>query len=71
MAWRAAYHSLARGNRRYGEAFLEGNFSPVSDELFERELPVDGGGALPRDLDGAFLRVGPNPALRPVGGYHW
>jgi hypothetical protein len=26
---------------------------------------------LPAGLDGVFLRVGPNPLLKPLGGYHW
>jgi hypothetical protein len=27
--------------------------------------------SLPSGLDGVFLRVGPNPLLKPLGGYHW
>lgn len=34
-----------------------------------RDLRVEG--SLPVDLDGAFLRVGPNPKFPPLGGYHW
>jgi hypothetical protein len=26
---------------------------------------------LPSGLEGVFLRVGPNPMLKPLGGYHW
>lgn len=28
-------------------------------------------GALPKELRGVFLRIGPNPAFSPLGGYHW
>jgi hypothetical protein len=28
-------------------------------------------GKLPPGLEGVFLRVGPNPLLKPLGGYHW
>ncbi|KIY93328.1 carotenoid cleavage dioxygenase, partial [Monoraphidium neglectum] len=53
----------------YGEVFLEGNFAPVAEERFNKDLEVLEG-AVPAELEGAFLRVGPNPALPPVGGYH-
>ena len=32
-------------------------------------LPVIG--EIPRDLDGVYLRNGPNPQFPPVGRYHW
>jgi hypothetical protein len=67
--WGAAYRALSAGNKQYGGAFLEGNFAPVDEERYSPALPVEG--ALPLELDGAFLRIGPNPALPPVGGYHW
>jgi carotenoid cleavage dioxygenase len=49
--------------------FLEGNFAPVEREIAVDELPVDG--ELPRDLEGLFLRNGPNPQFPPLGRYHW
>ena len=39
--------------------FLDGNFSPVSDERDAENMEVIG--AIPEDLQGHFLRVGPNP----------
>ena len=111
-----------------GAAFLSGNFAPVSEEVFQANLPLVTavglvqpsasssskkqakavGGArtgtnddtddvaqqrdadvaapttptvtprlygrsatLPAGLNGAVLRTGPNPALKPLGGYHW
>ncbi|GBF94451.1 hypothetical protein Rsub_07265 [Raphidocelis subcapitata] len=70
VVWKQLYHALSRPNKAYGEVFLEGNFAPVPEELFEAALEVVEG-AVPPEIDGAFLRVGPNPALPPVGGYHW
>lgn len=49
-----------------GEYFLQDNFAPVADELTEFDLPVDG--AIPADLNGWYLRNGPNPRQ---AGAHW
>lgn len=48
--------------------FLSGNFAPVRSED-DFQLTVRG--ELPRDLNGALLRVGPNPQFPPRGAYHW
>ena len=42
---------------------------PVQDEIVEKNLRVKGD--LPQDLRGMFVRNGPNPQIRPTGGYHW
>ena len=42
-----------------GEFFQRGNYAPVADELTEFDLPVEG--AIPAELDGWYLRNGPNP----------
>jgi carotenoid cleavage dioxygenase len=39
--------------------YLDGNFAPVPDELGAIDLPVEG--ALPPELQGRYLRNGPNP----------
>ena len=39
--------------------FLDGNFSPVAEERDAEGMEVIG--AIPKDLQGHFLRVGPNP----------
>ena len=39
--------------------FLDGNFSPVADERDSVEMQVLG--EIPQDLQGHFLRIGPNP----------
>jgi carotenoid cleavage oxygenase len=49
--------------------FLMGNYGPVDREVTTGDLPVDG--QLPRELDGCYLRIGPNPYTMPTGPYHW
>ncbi len=49
--------------------FLEGNFAPVRAETQAENLRVVG--ALPRALEGMFVRNGPNPQFPPRGRYHW
>jgi carotenoid cleavage dioxygenase-like enzyme len=49
--------------------FLTGLFAPVSREITADDLPVIG--EIPRDLEGVYLRNGPNPTLQPRGRYHW
>lgn len=50
-------------------SFLEGNFAPVSEEHTADTLKVTG--AIPKALDGLFVRNGPNPQFPPAGKYHW
>ncbi|HEX2284528.1 MAG TPA: carotenoid oxygenase family protein, partial [Mycobacterium sp.] len=49
-----------------GQFFQRGNYAPVTDELTEFDLPVDG--AIPAELNGWYLRNGPNPRQ---AGAHW
>jgi len=49
--------------------YLEGNFAPVHEEITVDNLTVIG--ELPRDLNGMFVRNGPNPRFKPEGNYHW
>ena len=56
----------------FGEAYgpmLTGPFAPVPEELELTELPVLRG-AIPADLNGVYLRVGPNTRFAPQGRYH-
>ncbi|SEH60008.1 carotenoid cleavage dioxygenase [Mycolicibacterium rutilum] len=46
--------------------FQTGNYAPVADELTAHDLPVQG--AIPADLDGWYLRNGPNPRQATA---HW
>lgn len=49
--------------------YLNGVFAPVTGERILEKLPVQG--ELPRELNGFFLRNGPNPRFTPPGRYHW
>ena len=49
-----------------GQFFQKDNYAPVADELTEFDLPVEG--TIPAELDGWYLRNGPNP--RQATG-HW
>lgn len=49
--------------------YLQGLYAPVSAETTAIDLPVIG--EIPRDLHGAFVRNGPNPAQSPEGLHHW
>jgi carotenoid cleavage dioxygenase len=49
--------------------FLQGNFAPVQEEITVDNLQVIG--TLPPEMDGMFVRNGPNPQFPPLGNYHW
>lgn len=51
----------------YGPALM-GPFAPVLDESVWRDLKVVG--EIPQDLNGVYLRNGPNPKYPPQGRYH-
>ena len=53
-----------------GNRYLAGNFGPVQEELTAFDLPVTG--RIPDQLDGRYLRNGPNP-VTPVDPrlHHW
>ena len=47
---------------------LNGPNAPVHDEIVAHDLPVIG--ELPKDLNGVYVRNGPNPYFDPVWRYH-
>ena len=50
--------------------YLEGNYSPVTDEVTAFDLPVIG--QLPEQLNGRYLRNGPNPwSVDDPDKHHW
>jgi carotenoid cleavage dioxygenase len=49
--------------------FLRGNFAPVQEEITADTLKVIG--RLPPEMDGMFVRNGPNPQFPPLGHYGW
>ena len=49
--------------------FLTGIHEPMERELTIEDLPVTG--AIPAQLDGRYLRIGPNPVNPDAAGHHW
>src|SRR5262245_37505687 len=50
--------------------YLSGNFAPLLVECDANDLVIEG--EMPRDLNGALYRVGPNPQFPPFGqSHHW
>lgn len=49
--------------------YLEGPFAPVTEELTLTDLEVTG--TIPADLDGRYVRNGPNPVAADPAAYHW
>ena len=50
--------------------FLRGNYAPVDEELNQDCVEVIG--KIPKELEGAFLRIGSNPVfVKDVEKYHW
>lgn len=49
--------------------FLNGNYAPWREEGDAYDLEVEG--EIPRELNGALYRIGPNPHFKPRGRYHW
>ncbi len=53
---------------RVADPYRSGAFAPVHDEVDVDDLEVLG--AIPPELNGSFLRNGPNPMFEPSGRYH-
>src|SRR5439155_24692448 len=49
--------------------FLKNEFAPVHEEVTADKLKVVG--TLPKELDGMYVRNGPNPQFPPRNNYHW
>ncbi len=49
--------------------YLLGGYAPIHQESELQNLEVIG--EIPRDLNGLFVRNGPNPRYVPKGRYHW
>ncbi len=60
---------LSPSAARTEDPYMQGNFAPVDRELTLRDLRVRG--ALPSDLSGVLMRVGPNPAGPVSEKHHW
>ncbi|EFC42714.1 retinal pigment epithelial membrane protein [Naegleria gruberi] len=49
---------------------MNGNFAPIHDELTITKLPIISG-EIPKDLNGIYARIGPNPQFNPLYNLHW
>jgi len=49
--------------------YLNGNFAPVTEEITAFDLDVTG--QIPMELNGRYLRNGPNPRSADPASYHW
>ncbi|HTK80167.1 MAG TPA: carotenoid oxygenase family protein [Rhizomicrobium sp.] len=57
-------------NRDSRSPYLSGNYAPVRSEDDFADLPITG--EIPRELDGALYRNGPNPQFEPRDpNHHW
>lgn len=68
----AGVTGLAGLNRKRldGEnAFLRGIHAPMTEELTLENLSVTG--TIPAELDGRYVRIGPNPEHADAKGHHW
>ena len=64
-----AHRALEISNPNDLNPYLKGFYAPQREEFTAIDLPVIG--ELPKDLYGAFVRNGPNPASDPVEMHHW
>lgn len=53
----------------FDDPYLDGAYAPIDDES-ELELTASEG-AIPRDLNGSYVRNGPNPRFAAPGRHHW
>ena len=49
--------------------YLNGNFAPIEKEVTATDLQVTG--ELPAELNGRYLRAGPNPLNPETSSHHW
>jgi carotenoid cleavage dioxygenase-like enzyme len=64
------FHSRRRETAMTPNRYLLGNFAPVTEEITAFDLPVTG--RIPDDLDGRYLRIGPNPlGLEDASTHLW
>src|SRR5690348_2935597 len=68
----AGVTGLAGLNRKRLEsdnAFMRGIHTPMGEELTLSDLAVTG--TIPVELDGRYVRIGPNPQFADPKGHHW
>ncbi|MFK7979516.1 MAG: carotenoid oxygenase family protein [Saprospiraceae bacterium] len=52
-----------------GNPYLLGAYAPTFKEIIAEDLEVIG--EIPKDINGVYVRNGPNPKFTPIGHYHW
>ena len=62
-------NSIAQFALETGNPYLMGAYAPVFDEINVRDLPVIG--EIPKDINGIYVRNGPNQRYTPTSHYHW
>ncbi|MBP7685098.1 MAG: carotenoid oxygenase family protein, partial [Deltaproteobacteria bacterium] len=51
--------------------YLSGSYAPIDDERRCEHEELEILGELPRELNGSYLRNGPNPRFPSSGLHHW
>ncbi|MGM0563822.1 MAG: carotenoid oxygenase family protein [Pseudomonadota bacterium] len=70
VSWLARQSQRLVGQSEAPNAFLEGPFAPVQEEVTATELTVRG--SIPPELNGVLARIGPNPvAVGNTAVHHW
>ncbi|ANY20616.1 Carotenoid cleavage oxygenase [Tsuneonella dongtanensis] len=60
---------LSRKRLSDDSAFMRGIHTPMAEELTIADLEITG--AIPPQLDGRYVRIGPNPHFAGGKGHHW
>lgn len=68
MPFRGVVRVLQWFQRGSGKHNLARDRAPVDTETFSSDLETEG--TIPAELNGVYLRTGPNVQLPPNGGYH-
>ncbi|SDJ41069.1 carotenoid cleavage dioxygenase [Frankineae bacterium MT45] len=61
---------VAPAAEAFTNPYLEDAYEPVQDEVTVGDLEVLSGEP-PQDIDGVYVRNGPNPQFAPIGRYHY
>jgi len=62
--------ALAKSVPRKRSFALEGNYGPIQNEVYAQGLQT-AEGTLPKEMNGMYIRNGPNPLFEPYSAYHW
>ena len=66
----ASYNRKRMKEPAGGHPYLTGVHKPMTEEVTLADLKIDGD--IPAQLDGRYLRIGPNPVTAPdEASYHW